>query len=57
MLGTDKTNIINQTSKVIEHQSEYQKYIKQSNPYGDGLASQRIVSKILHQPFNEFVEI
>tara|TARA_A100001037_G_scaffold9040_2_gene8918 strand:- start:2633 stop:3769 length:1137 start_codon:yes stop_codon:yes gene_type:complete len=56
ILGTNKNTIIEEVSKVIDFRSEHDQYIQSSNPYGDGLASHRIVSNIIGLPFNEFVE-
>ena len=56
ILGTVKENIITEVSKVMDSESEYQQYIQAINPYGDGLASTRIVNKLLNYPYSEFVE-
>ena len=56
ILGTDKNNIITEVSKVIDSESEYHQYIQAFNPYGDGIASSRIVNKLLNYPYSEFVE-
>jgi len=44
LVGTEKNKIINETIKLIENRSIYNKMSKSSNPYGDGKASERIVN-------------
>lgn len=46
LVGTSKENIIKEVCNLIENQVEYQKMAKAVNPYGDGLASKRIVDII-----------
>lgn len=46
LVGTDKSKIISEVSKLIENEEEYKKMANAVNPYGDGLASNRI-KKIL----------
>ena len=43
LVGTDCDLIINEVSKLIEDSEYYDKMSKAVNPYGDGLASNRIV--------------
>jgi len=46
--GTDR-DIISQTAiELLTNESEYDKMSGKSNPYGDGLASQRILQRILY---------
>jgi len=47
LVGTDKQNIINNASLLLDSEEEYKKMIAEKNPYGDGKASERIVSAIL----------
>src|SRR5450830_1300818 len=47
LIGTDMDAIINNTSLLLDSELEYKKMIAGSNPYGDGKASERIVSSIL----------
>ena len=49
LAGTDKENIINLASNLINHADEYSKMSKAVNPYGDGKASQRIVEALLYE--------
>lgn len=43
LVGTDYDKIIHSTSLLLDSSSEYEKMAKAVNPYGDGLASKRIV--------------
>ncbi len=47
LVGTDKNNIINVVSLLIDDSSEYNKMANAVNPYGDGLASIRIAKILL----------
>jgi len=42
LVGTDKQNIVNEVSNLIDNELEYSKMANAVNPYGDGLASNRI---------------
>jgi len=46
LIGTDMQNIIDNTSLLLDSEIEYKKMIANSNPYGDGRASEKIVSAI-----------
>lgn len=46
LVGTDEKEIINQTKILLDNKEEYDKMSKASNPYGDGLASERIANII-----------
>lgn len=46
LVGTNRELIIEQVSKLIEDQNYYNKMSHANNPYGDGLASKRIVEKL-----------
>ncbi|MCB9210974.1 MAG: UDP-N-acetylglucosamine 2-epimerase (non-hydrolyzing) [Ignavibacteriales bacterium] len=52
LVGTEKHTIINEVSKLIDSKEEYNKMANAVNPYGDGLASKRIVD-ILKNYFNK----
>ena len=43
LVGTDKEKIINSVSDLLENEKTYKKMSEANNPYGDGLASARIV--------------
>lgn len=47
LVGTDETDIYNETKKLLVSQDEYLKMSKASNPYGDGHASERIADAII----------
>jgi UDP-N-acetylglucosamine 2-epimerase (non-hydrolysing) len=44
LVGTEKNKIINETIKLLENRSLYNKMSKSRNPYGDGKAAERIVN-------------
>lgn len=43
LVGTDKTIIINEVSALIDNPKDYIKMSLANNPYGDGLACERII--------------
>lgn len=47
LVGTDESEIYNQTKILLDNKEEYNKMAKASNPYGDGFASKRIVDAII----------
>lgn len=48
LVGTDEEEIYKQTKILLDNKDEYNKMAKASNPYGDGLASKRIVDAIIN---------
>ena len=44
LVGSDYNKIVSEVSSLIEDESAYEKMSRAVNPYGDGMASQRIVS-------------
>lgn len=46
LVGTDFIRILDETSRLLEDKKYYNQMSKATNPYGDGLACQRIVTKI-----------
>ena len=48
LIGTETDRVYNEAMKLLTDQNEYDRMSKSVNPYGDGLASQRIVDLILH---------
>ncbi|MFH1709441.1 MAG: UDP-N-acetylglucosamine 2-epimerase (non-hydrolyzing) [bacterium] len=48
VVGTNTDNIVNEVEKLLSSSNEYAKMSKAVNPYGDGKASERIVSALLH---------
>lgn len=43
LVGTNKNTIINEVSELIDNKNAYEKMANAVNPYGDGLASKRIL--------------
>lgn len=48
LAGNSKENVYNMTKELLDDSDKYQKMAKSVNPYGDGLASKRIVQAILY---------
>lgn len=48
LVGTNIEKIFEETQRLIDDESEYMKMSHVINPYGDGKASKRIISKILN---------
>jgi UDP-N-acetylglucosamine 2-epimerase (non-hydrolysing) len=46
LVGTNKEKIIYEVSELLENEETYKKMSEANNPYGDGLASARIVDFI-----------
>ena len=46
LVGTDKNKIVSTVQKLLDDTNEYNKMAEAVNPYGDGLASKRIVDVI-----------
>jgi UDP-N-acetylglucosamine 2-epimerase (non-hydrolysing) len=44
LVGTNKEKIVYETKKLLQNEKEYEKMSKAHNPYGDGLACQRILN-------------
>lgn len=47
LVGTDYNKIVNEVSSLLDDEKHYDEMSKAVNPYGDGLASERIVSRLL----------
>lgn len=47
LVGTDPDRIFNQAKILIENQDDYERMSRLHNPYGDGLASDRITKRLL----------
>lgn len=47
LVGTDYDKIVNEVSLLLDCQEHYDKMSKAVNPYGDGLACSRIISKLM----------
>jgi UDP-N-acetylglucosamine 2-epimerase (non-hydrolysing) len=48
LVGTDVAKIVSTVSELIESPSLYKQMSRAHNPYGDGLASQRIINSLLN---------
>ncbi|ANW99748.1 UDP-N-acetyl glucosamine 2-epimerase [Thermoclostridium stercorarium subsp. thermolacticum DSM 2910] len=46
VVGTEKENIIEEASRLLEDENEYRRMAHSVNPYGDGHASERIVGAV-----------
>lgn len=49
LVGTEEDTIYNATKELLTNKDSYDKMSKASNPYGDGLASKRIVDAIIEK--------
>jgi len=49
LAGTDMKNIIDMATELLDKPEEYMRMAKAVNPYGDGMASQRIVQALLYE--------
>ncbi len=47
LVGTNRELIIKEVTKLLENQEYYNKMSKANNPYGDGLACERIVKELI----------
>ena len=54
LIGTDRQRIVAEAEGLLDDPSEYRRMARAVNPYGDGLASQRIVSALLEEPVEQF---
>lgn len=46
IVGTNKKTIVQEATKLLKNQNAYKKMSKAANPYGDGMACERIVDSI-----------
>lgn len=49
LIGTDCDRVYNETALLLSDKAEYDKMAKAANPYGDGKASERIITAILNR--------
>ena len=47
LVGTSAENIVRQVSRLLDDEVEYERMSRAENPYGDGYASEKIVSAII----------
>ncbi len=52
LVGTDTQKIVDEVQNLLDNQDEYKKMSESINPYGDGLASKRIV-EIIQKEFDK----
>ena len=55
LVGTDRERIVSEVIRLLEDESAYHQMAQSVNPYGDGRASQRIVSALLGRPVESLV--
>ena len=49
LIGTDRELVYQETKELLVNKAEYRRMANAVNPYGDGMASSRIVAAILHK--------
>jgi UDP-N-acetylglucosamine 2-epimerase (non-hydrolysing) len=49
LVGTNRRMIVSQTCRLLENSQAYQAMVCRDNPYGDGMAAERIVSWLLQR--------
>ncbi|MCL5071862.1 MAG: UDP-N-acetylglucosamine 2-epimerase (non-hydrolyzing) [Actinobacteria bacterium] len=49
LVGTDENEIVTQTIRLLEDKKKYDKMVNLKNPYGDGKASERIVTRLIKE--------
>lgn len=54
LVGTHTANIVAEVSRLFDDALAWQDFARQSNPYGDGLASQRIVAALTGRRMAQF---
>lgn len=54
LVGTHVPSIVRETRRLLKDPSYYNSFCKSSNPYGDGLACERIVRALCNEPVQEF---
>jgi len=54
LVGTSVSGIVQAVNRLLDDDTVYSGFSRLQNPYGDGLASQRIVSRLLGRPFQSF---
>lgn len=54
LVGTDRERIVSMVSQVLTCPGEYERMSRAHNPYGDGLAAQRILDVLVHGETSEY---
>jgi len=49
LVGTERERIVRAASRLLEDETEYSRFARRANPYGDGEASQRIVEAVRYR--------
>lgn len=52
LVGADSEKIQQEASKLLDNEAEYRRMAETHNPYGDGLASSRILTRLIRESFN-----
>ncbi len=55
LVGTDAQRIITEVNGLLDNEKLYTSFARAINPYGDGLASQRIVASLFEKPIAPFI--
>ena len=51
VIGTARQRIFREVTRLLDDSAEYDRMARAVNPYGDGLASKRIVGALLNEPY------
>ena len=51
LVGADSEKIQQEASKLLNNEAEYRRMAETHNPYGDGLASNRILARLIRESF------
>jgi UDP-N-acetylglucosamine 2-epimerase (non-hydrolysing) len=54
LVGTARESMINSVEELLGDSKEYRGMASQTNPFGDGKASERIVNILLGRPYEAF---
>lgn len=54
LVGTEPRNIVANVELLLSNEEHYQQFSRKHNPYGDGLASHRIIDALCGRPVAEF---
>jgi UDP-N-acetylglucosamine 2-epimerase len=53
-VGTDRERIVREATALLDDDDAYQQMAQAVNPYGDGLAAERIAAVLLGEPVTPF---
>ncbi len=54
LVGTDPTRIVNNVNQLFDRPHTHEEFPKKFNPYGDGLAAERIAAALTASPYTAF---